>query len=147
SFFNTSGGVTTTSTAPTNIISRSITVTTYSAFLVAAWEPDIWGLVRRTVEGNAAQAQSNQALLAATRLSVQGSLAQYYFELRALDTDQQLLNETVVGYRKALQITRNQYKSGTASRADIVQAETQLETAQAQAINNGILRGQYEHAI
>ena len=148
SFFSSTGGTTTTGTSTTGAFtSRSATITTYSAFLTADWEPDIWGQVRRTVESNAAAAQSNQALLAATQLSAQGSLAQYYFELRALDTDQQLLDETVAGYKKALQLTRNQYAAGVASRADIVQAQTQLETAEAQAINNGILRGQYEHAI
>ena len=103
--------------------------------------------MRRTVESDIAAAQANQALLAATRLSAQGSLAQYYFELRALDRDQQLLNDTVIGYKKALQLTRYQYASGVASRADIVQAQSLLETAEAQAINNGILRSQYEHAI
>jgi NodT family efflux transporter outer membrane factor (OMF) lipoprotein len=121
--------------------------TNYTAFLNANWEPDIWGLVKRTVESDLSAAQSSKALLAATRLSAQGALAQYYFELRTLDRDQQLLDNTVISYRKALQLTINQYKSGVASRSDIVQAQSQLETAQAQAVNNGILRGQYEHAI
>ena len=119
----------------------------FTGFLNASWEPDIWGLVRRTIESNASLAQADQALLAATRLSAQGSMAQYYFELRALDRDQKLLDDTVSGYRKMLKLTRNQYASGVVSEADVLQAQTQLETAQAQAINNGILRSQYEHAI
>ncbi|MBA2711208.1 MAG: efflux transporter outer membrane subunit [Tatlockia sp.] len=148
SFFSSSGGATSTSTAATpSSGARANTITTYSAFLTATWEPDIWGLVRRTVEGDIAAAQANQALLAATALSAQGSLAQFYFQLRALDSDQQLLNETVAGYRKALRLTRNQYEVGVASRADILQAQSVLENAQALAINNGILRSQYEHAI
>jgi NodT family efflux transporter outer membrane factor (OMF) lipoprotein len=146
SFFSSSGGTTSTTTTGSTG-SRASTITTYSAFLTANWEPDIWGLVRRTVEGDVAAAQANQALLAATALSAQGSLAQYYFELRALDRDQQLLNDTVISYRKALRLTRNQYAAGVVSRADILQAQSQLENAEAQAINNGILRGQYEHAI
>jgi NodT family efflux transporter outer membrane factor (OMF) lipoprotein len=104
-------------------------------------------LVRRTVEGDVAAAQANQALLASTALSAQGSLAQYYFELRALDRDQQLLDRTVLGYKKLLGLTKNQYASGIVSEADVVQAQSLLENAQAQAINNGILRSQYEHAI
>ena len=86
-------------------------------------------------------------MLAVTRLSAQGSLAQYYFELQALDRDQDLLDKTVKDYKIALHLTQNQYASGVAARADIVQAQSQLEVAEAQAINNGILRGQYEHAI
>lgn len=147
-FISSANGNTTTGTAATGTsIAKSTIRTTFSAFLNASWEPDLWGLVRRTVEANVAAAQANEALLASTGLSAQGSLAQYYFELRTLDSDQQLLDYTVKAYQKSLQLTRNQYKAGVASRSDIVQAQSQLETAQSQAINNGILRGQYEHAI
>ncbi len=148
SFISTSNGTTTTGTAATGSTTSSPKVNnSFSAFLSANWEPDIWGLVARTVESDLAAAQANKALVAATRLSAQGSLAQYYFELRAVDTDQQLLDKTVKAYRETLQLTRNQYASGVVSEADIVQAQTQLEMAEGQAINNGILRGQYEHAI
>jgi NodT family efflux transporter outer membrane factor (OMF) lipoprotein len=150
SFINTSGttGSTSTGTATTGLVpAKSVARTSFSGFLNANWEPDIWGLVRRTIEGDIAAAQSSQALLAVTTLSAQGALAQYYFELRALDMDQQLLDKTVFDYRKALELTRNQYTSGVASRSDIVQAQSQLQVAQADAINNGILRSQYEHAI
>ncbi|MFA6302473.1 MAG: efflux transporter outer membrane subunit [Legionella sp.] len=147
-FFSTNGNSTTTGTANTSVAGGKLpTTTTYSSSLNATWEPDIWGLVRRTVEASMSTAQSDAALLAVTRLSAQAALAQYYFELRMLDKDQVLLDNTVNDYKKSLQLTRNQYRSGVASRADIVQAQTQLENAQAQALNNGILRGQYEHAI
>lgn len=121
--------------------------TFHSLLLTGAWEPDIWGAIHRTVEASVAGAQASAALLASTRLSSQASLAQYYFELRALDRDQQLLNDTVKNYQKTLQLTKNQYASGVAALADVVQARSQLEVAQAQAINNGVLRAQYEHAI
>ena len=150
SFIDTSGttGTTSAGTATTGIVAaKSVARTSYSQFINANWEPDVWGLVRRTIEGDIAAAESNQALLAVTRLSAQGALAQYYFELRALDMDQLLLDQTVADYRKALQLTRNQYASGVADRADIVQAQSQLEVAQASATDNGILRGQFEHAI
>lgn len=148
SFISTSGGTTTAGTANTAVVSsKAPTSTAYTAGMTATWEPDIWGLVRRTVEADIATAQSNAALIASTRLSAQGSLAQYYFELRTLDSDQKFLDDTVVAYKKILQLTRNQYASGVASRSDVVQAQSQVEVAKAQALNNGILRGQYEHAI
>ena len=147
-FNSTSGDMTSLGTATTSVVNpNSPITTTYSAFLNANWEPDIWGLVRRTVEANLSSAQASEALVAVTRLSAQGALAQYYFELQTLDMDQQLLNNTVRDYKKALQLTRNQYKSGTVSQADILQAQSQLDSAEAEAINNGILRSQYEHAI
>ncbi len=121
--------------------------TSHSWLLTAAWEPDLWGAIYRTVEASKAFAQSSDALRALTRLSAQASLAQYYFELRGVDVDQSILNDTVVADKNILQLVQNQYRSGTASQADIVQARTQLETAQASAINIGITRSQYEHAI
>jgi NodT family efflux transporter outer membrane factor (OMF) lipoprotein len=121
--------------------------TTHNLLLDAAWEPDIWGLVRRQVEAAKAGAEASAATFAVTRLSAQASLAQYYFELRGLDAVQKILNNTVSNDKKLLHLTLNQYTSGVASRANVVQAQSVLETAEAQAINNGIARGQYEHAI
>lgn len=121
--------------------------TTHTAGLDASWEPDIWGSTHRSVEANIAAAQSSAAQLAATRLSAQASLAQYYFELRGVDSDKQLLDATVKGDQKILQLTQDRYKHGVAALSDVVQARSQLENAQALAINVGINRAQYEHAI
>ena len=142
-------GTTSSGTATTGASSSSSSsITNSHVWLVnASWVPDIWGLVRRTVEANSDSAQASAALYASTRLSSQASLAQYYFELRGLDNIQKLLDNTVRDDKKALQLTKNQYAAGTASLADMTQAQAVLEAAAASAINNGILRGQYEHAI
>ena len=113
----------------------------------ASWVPDLWGTVRRTVEGQIAATQASAALLGNTQLSSQSLLAQNYFQLRGLDLDQKILNDTVVEYKKALKLTQYRYASGVAARGDVIQAQSQLESAQALAINNGIQRAQYEHAI
>ncbi len=142
--FNSSSSNTTTSSSSSNTATVN---TLHSLSLSASWEPDIWGSVSRTVEASQANAQASAATLAATQLSMQATLAQDYFSLRALDTDQQLLDKTVRDYQKAIQLTKNRYKAGVAGLSDVVQAQTQLETAQAQAINNRISRAQFEHAI
>jgi len=150
SFVSNSNGVTSTGTASTGgaATTQSSRITNSHTILFnASWVPDIWGLVYRQVQASEAGAQASGALLASTRLAAQASLAQFYFELRALDTDQQLLDATVRNYYKALQLTKNQYRSGVVARADVVQAQSQLETAKAQAINNGINRAIFEHAI
>jgi len=74
-------------------------------------------------------------------------LAQDYFQLRSLDGQKQLLDNTAVAFDKSLQLTNNRYRSGIASRGDVLQAETQLKTTQAQAIDVGVQRAQLEHAI
>ncbi len=113
----------------------------------ASWEPDIWGKIRRTVESARAGEQASEADLEAARLSAQAELAQDYFQLRALDEEKRLLDDTVIAFQKSLELTKNRYASGVASRADVLQAETQLKTTQAQAIDLGVQRSQFEHAI
>ena len=112
-----------------------------------AWAPDFWGKVRRTVESNQATAQATAGDLETARLSLQGELAQDYFQARTLDAQKRLLDETVVAFEKSLALTRARYRGGVASQVDIVQAETQLETTRAQAIDVGVQRAQLEHAI
>ena len=119
----------------------------FGAALSAAWEPDLWGSVRRQVESSQASAQASAATLQALRLSTQATLAQNYFQLRSLDAQIDLLQATVDAYKKTLKITQNRYRAGIAAKADIVQAETQLESTKAQAINLGVQRAKFEHAI
>ncbi|MDD1629637.1 MAG: efflux transporter outer membrane subunit [Methylococcaceae bacterium] len=119
----------------------------FGAALSVAWEPDLWGGVRRQVESSETSAQASAATLQALRLSTQATLAQDYFLLRAIDAQIKLLNDTVETYKKTLKITQNRYAAGIAAKSEIVQAETQLESTRAQAINLGVQRAQFEHAI
>jgi NodT family efflux transporter outer membrane factor (OMF) lipoprotein len=81
------------------------------------------------------------------RLSTQATLAQDYFQLRVLDAQIKLLNDTTKTFEKTQKITQNRYAAGIAAKSEVVQAETQLESTQAQAINLGVQRAQLEHAI
>ncbi len=139
---STTGATTTAGTIPTRA-----PVTMHSLILDGSWEPDLWGSVRRTIEAANANADAQAALLANTRLSAQATLAEDYFSLRALDTDQKVLDETVASNQEILRITQNKYKVGVSALADVVQAQSQVEVAQAAAINNGINRAQFEHAV
>src|SRR5439155_20448248 len=109
-----------------------------SATLSAGWEADLWGRLRRTVESSEASAQASAADLAAARLSAQAELASDYFQLRILDAQRQLLEDTVAAFQKSLDPTKNRYDAGVAAKVDLVQAETQLKSTQAQAIDTGV---------
>ena len=111
------------------------------------WTPDIWGTIRREVQSNVAAAQVSAADLANATLSEQGLLAADYVDLRASDALIALFKATVVADQQALQITINQYNAGTVPPSDVITARTQLEGAQADLINAGVARAQYEHAI
>jgi NodT family efflux transporter outer membrane factor (OMF) lipoprotein len=126
---------------------QGFSATSYSLSLDAVWEADLWGKVRRTVEANATGAQASAADLDALRLSIRAEVAQNYFQLRALDTQQKLFDETVAAYQRTLTLTQNQYAAGVAAKVDVIQAQTQLKATQAQAIDLGVARAQLEHAI
>ena len=130
-----------------NPLEPSVPFSLFSLPLSGSWEPDLWGRIRRTVESSRASAQASAADLEGARLSAQTSVAQDYFQLRALDAQKALLDAAVVAYRKSLQLTQYRYASGIASRGDVLQADTQLKTTQAQAIDVGVQRAQFEHAI
>jgi NodT family efflux transporter outer membrane factor (OMF) lipoprotein len=123
------------------------TQNTYSAGVSANWDIDIWGRIRRNTESNVASAQASSAALAAARLSAQSELATDYFELRAQDQLEKLLGDTVEAETLSLHITESRYKFGVAARADVVTAETQLLSSQAQQVNAKIQRAILEHAV
>ena len=123
------------------------TANNYNLALDANYEVDIWGRVRNTVSANVAGAQASAADLEMVRLLAQAELAFNYFQLRVLDQQRQLLDDTVAAFQKSLEMTRNRYTAGVAGKVDLVQAETLLKSTQAQAIEIGVQRAQLEHAI
>jgi NodT family efflux transporter outer membrane factor (OMF) lipoprotein len=120
---------------------------TYSIAGQAQWEPDLWGQVRRTVEQARANAQASAAMLANVELSVRAELAADYFELRGLDSQKVLLDNTVASYEDYVKLTQVRFKGGVVTESDVALAQTQLESTRAQDIDVGIARAQYEHAI
>ncbi|MGH6852684.1 MAG: efflux transporter outer membrane subunit, partial [Methylocella sp.] len=130
-----------------NALGAGVTTTISTLAANGSWDLDLWGKIRRTVESDVAGAQVSAADLANAKLSAQAMLATAYYNLQAADALQALLNETVVYYKKTLAITQNQYNAGTASLADVATARTQVLTTQSQAINVGVMRAQFEHAI
>jgi NodT family efflux transporter outer membrane factor (OMF) lipoprotein len=112
-----------------------------------AWEPDLWGNIRRAVESQRATAQASAADLANVGLSLRSELATDYFELRGLDTQQRLLDNTVEQFEQYLALTKTRFAGGVSSESDVALAQTQLDQTRAQSIDVGVARAQYEHAI
>jgi NodT family efflux transporter outer membrane factor (OMF) lipoprotein len=123
------------------------TSTNYLLNVDASWELDVWGRVRRSVESSQASAQASAADLESLRLSIQSEVAVDYFQLRTIDAQKRLLDETISSFQQYLVLTQNRYTAGVVSQADVLQAETQLKNSQAQAIDLGVQRSQLEHAI
>ena len=141
----TNPSVTRTKLATANAV--SIPVTQFSLPVDASWELDFWGSIRNTVKASKLEAQATMADLENARLSVHAEAAVDYFEIRSLDEQANILNTTVEAYRESLKLTKVRFDTGIVSDEDVAQAETQLNTAAAQAIDIGIQRAQFEHAL
>lgn len=123
------------------------TASSYSLGLNASWELDLWGRLSGAVDAAQASAQASESDLAAARLSTQASVAQTYFSLRAAEAQVQLLQDTLTAYEQSWEITRNRYRAGVASSADVAQAEAQHKSTQAQLLEARTSRAQLEHAL
>jgi NodT family efflux transporter outer membrane factor (OMF) lipoprotein len=132
---------------PPNSIFNGITENDFVLPVDVSYQVDVWGRVRRTVESYREQAQASAADLATVNLSMHADLAIDYFQARSLDAQEQLLNSTVKQYEQALELTLNRFQGGIASEVEVEQAKTQLQTTRAAAIDVGVLRAQFEHAV
>jgi NodT family efflux transporter outer membrane factor (OMF) lipoprotein len=112
-----------------------------------SWAPDLWGKVRNTIHEQQYNAQLSAADLENEKLTEQASLAEFFFEIRGQDALQKILNDTVEADKKAVELERARYETGVDDRISLVEAENTLQTVQSQAINLGVARAQFEHAI
>jgi NodT family efflux transporter outer membrane factor (OMF) lipoprotein len=112
-----------------------------------SYEIDLWGRVRRTVSASREEAQATAADLQTANLSLHAELALDYFELRSADDQKQLLDDTVVAYTNALQLTQNRFEGGASAKSDVAQAQTQLDGARVADTDITVVRAQFEHAI
>jgi NodT family efflux transporter outer membrane factor (OMF) lipoprotein len=112
-----------------------------------SYELDLWGRVRRAVAAAREEAQATSADYETAKLSLEAELAMDYFELRSADAQKQLLDDTVKAYTDDVQLTTHRFKGGVAPRADVAQAQTQLDTTRVQDTDVTVQRAQFEHAI
>ena len=143
----TAGATRSASSAATATSGNAPARNSFSVGATVSWELDVWGRIARTVEGADASLAASAADLAAARLSARATLAQTYFQLRAAERQQALLDASVTAYARALELTRNRYAAGVAGKADVAQAESQLRSTRAAALDASLSRSQYEHAI
>jgi NodT family efflux transporter outer membrane factor (OMF) lipoprotein len=112
-----------------------------------SYEVDLWGRIRRTVTSAGEEAQATAADLETAALSLHSELAVDYFEVRSADAQQSLLNATVDQYADMVKLAKDLLNGGAAAESDLVQAQTQLDSARVQDTDVGVMRSQYEHAV
>jgi NodT family efflux transporter outer membrane factor (OMF) lipoprotein len=123
------------------------TQTVYSLPIGASYELDLWGRIRNAVAQSNFAAQASAADVATALLSTHSELAQDYFQLRVVDEQRRILDTTLADYQASLHLVDVLFHDGLASDEDLAEATTQLDSAEAQATDLGVTRGQLEHAI
>jgi outer membrane protein, multidrug efflux system len=130
-----------------NRVTQRITLDNFAIPIDLSYELDVWGRVRRTIESARAQSAATAADLGVVRLTVETDVAQFYYSLRSLDAQVQILSDTVVAYREQVRLLSSQLRAGLVSPIVVSQAEAQLETTLAQQRDTQRARADLEHAL
>ncbi len=119
----------------------------YRLFLDLNYELDLWGRVRRGVEGARAREQAQRDLVDAQRLIVAAEVARHHFLTASLEAQSRILKETVALRQEALDLQNSRFQGGLANEMDVARARTELELTRADLVAIERQRGSLEHAL
>src|SRR5713101_7831028 len=128
-------------------VAQGVTVNNWLIPLDLTYELDVWGRVRRSFESANAQAAARADDVGVVRLTVETDVARYYYTLRWLDAQAQILKETVTAYEEQVRLLSVQLRTGLVSAIVVHQAQAQLQTTLAQQRDVERARADQEHAL
>jgi multidrug efflux system outer membrane protein len=135
------------STITGQVVGKSAVINTWQVPFDLSYEVDVWGRLRRSTEASNAQAAATVDDLAVVRLTITTDVATFYYTVRALDAQEQILQQTVTGYVEQVRIVTAQLNNGLVSPIDLYQAQALLEATQAQLKDVQRARADEEHAL
>jgi multidrug efflux system outer membrane protein len=103
---------------------------TYAIGFDATWEIDLYGRVRRSVEGASAVEESRTEDLKDVINSVVSEIARSYFELRGIQARLGVAKSNATNQAETVRITEALLKAGQATELDTARANTQYKTTQ-----------------
>jgi len=117
------------------------------ADLLASYELDFWGRLRRTHEAARASLLSSEYARRAVTVTLVANVANAYFTLLALDSQLSITRRTVESRDKFVELTRAQHERGYATGLDVATAEAQAAVARANVPDLERRTGELENQI
>jgi len=111
------------------------------------YELDLFGRVRREVEGARANAQQAEADFENARLVLMATLASEYFSLREIDAEMGVVRRSLGLQQDALKFVSSRHDLGFATGLDLAQQQALLDSSATQLELLQNQRAQFEHAI
>src|SRR5437899_3823876 len=128
-------------------VQQGVTVNDWLIPFDLTYEIDVWGRVRRSFESSRAQAAATASDAGLVRLTVETDVAQFYYSLRSLDAQLQILTDNVAAYREQIRLLSVQLKPGLAGPIVVSQAQAQLQATLALQRDVQRARADQEHAL
>jgi NodT family efflux transporter outer membrane factor (OMF) lipoprotein len=129
--------------APTTAVTEGL----YEIPFALNYEVDLFGKVRKNLEAANANLQGTAADLQNVQLVLSAELAADYFNLRELDAETQVVQESVKIQQRGLDLVNHRHEGGVASGLDLAQQQTLLDSTITQLYLLQQQRAQFEHAI
>ncbi|MGE8440575.1 MAG: efflux transporter outer membrane subunit [Comamonas testosteroni] len=108
--------------------------TLVTAGLNFSYEADLFGRLSRASEAAREDANAREALLQSTRLMVQADVAQTYLQLRSLQTERQLVEQSLAAYRETLTLIEKRFRAGDAAELDVARMQTEVSATEAETL-------------
>ena len=99
---------------------------------LASWEPDFWSALRNAARIETFRAQERAADFGLARLSLQAEIGANYWALRGWDAQIAIYTQSIVLYKRSLDIVKAQFAGAIASALDVARVESLLFTTETQ---------------
>lgn len=103
----------------------------YSVPLNVSYDVDIWNQIRNGYNASIMTVEAKQQALNNVLITITANVAQTYFQLRALDSEKEVLEQSISIRHEALDVTSARYQAGLVNFTDVSRAETEFTNAKA----------------
>jgi multidrug efflux system outer membrane protein len=136
--------------ASTNKVAFGPNVVKFDAVRITgdlSWELDFWGRLRRQAEAGHYDYLASRSDARATALTLVSDVATAYLQLRELDADLRIAQQTLESRQTTLELARRRYSQGIISELDVRQFEAELADPAARVADFARMRVEQENSL